>query len=235
MGDMFDLRRGIPSKADMEKINKVSPVPLTADQIYIFGMRLCDNEVDRDFERFTTQTLHQLSEMYIGKAGVVKDLQEVGRIYDTEVITSPTKSTQAGDPYCWIRAYAYIVKNDDTKNLISSIKSGTQTEVSVGCSITSCVCSICGEDATTCAHERGKKYDGLLCFTNLDGAWEVYEWAFVVNPEERRVQPAIARKLIDPVDVKQAVLSGQLEVKVNNGNILLGNKISGEWVKIGQI
>lgn len=45
MSDVLDLRRGTPTDADMEKINKVSPHPLSADEVYIFGLRLCDNEI----------------------------------------------------------------------------------------------------------------------------------------------------------------------------------------------
>lgn len=235
MGDTFDLRRGVPSEADMDKINRVSKTPLTADQVYIFGMRLCDNEVDRDFERFTTQALEQLAKMYIGKTGIVHNMQEVGRIYETEIVSSSTKSTQAGDPYCWIKAYAYIVKNDDTKRLISSIKSGTQAEVSVGCSVAACSCSICGGDISVCEHVLGQRYNGQLCFANLSGALDAYEWAFVVKPDNKKTLSTSKGKLIDPVDVKQAVMSGQLEVRVCSGDILLGSEKSGEWAKIGQI
>ncbi|MCM1224858.1 MAG: hypothetical protein NC548_61460 [Lachnospiraceae bacterium] len=234
MTDAFGLRRGIPTRDDMEKINEVSLQPLNADQVYIFGMRLCDNEIDRDFERFTTHTLEQLVPMYIGKLGIVKDLQ-VGRIYDAELITDPDKTTRAGDPYCWIKAYAYVIKNDDTQKLISHIRSGTQAEVSIGCSVTACTCSICGEDIATCSHKLSQEYDGRLCFANLNGAYDAYDWAFVVEPHERKTTPAHLAKTIDPIDVKRAVMAGLLDVKVNNGNILLGNKNSGEWVKIGEI
>lgn len=41
--------------------------------------------------------------------------------------------------------------------------------------------------------------------------------------------------MIDIVAVKSAVSSGTLEVKVHNGNILLGSPKTGEWVKIGEI
>jgi hypothetical protein len=33
-------------------INRFARTPLTAEQVYCFAVRLCDNEVDRDFERF---------------------------------------------------------------------------------------------------------------------------------------------------------------------------------------
>lgn len=234
MGEKLDLRYGIPTEADMEKINRVSKTQLTSDQVYILGMRLCDNEVDRDFERFTTQAIEQLAKMYLGKPGMI-DRKIVGRIYATEVISEPERFTQAGDVYCWIKAYAYVTRTDAVDELISRLESREPIEVSIGCTVNICRCSICGEDITTCGHVKGNHYLDKLCFGDLKYPLDAYDWAFVVNPKTQKAPATSMKKQIDPVDVKQAILSGQLEVKVNNGNILLGSTKSGEWVKIGQI
>ena len=37
---------------DLAAINALARSELTEEQIYTFAVRLCDNEVDRDFERF---------------------------------------------------------------------------------------------------------------------------------------------------------------------------------------
>lgn len=197
MSDVLDLRRGTPTDADMEKINKVSPHPLSADEVYIFGLRLCDNEIDLDFERFTSQSLERLAEMYIGKTGALIDCQEVGRIFYTEVVREPERLTEAGDVYCWLKAYAYVVRTDATENLISEIKSGGQKEVSIGCSFNKCRCSICGKDIQTCEHIKGERYYlNELCFVDLEDPLDAYEWSFVVKPERQtdntRV-PTVAR------------------------------------------
>ena len=42
------------TKEELDQINRFSKAELTADQVYTFSVRLCDNEVDRDFERFGT-------------------------------------------------------------------------------------------------------------------------------------------------------------------------------------
>ena len=39
------------TKEELDQINRFSKAELTADQVYTFSVRLCDNEVDRDFER----------------------------------------------------------------------------------------------------------------------------------------------------------------------------------------
>lgn len=41
--------------------------------------------------------------------------------------------------------------------------------------------------------------------------------------------------MIDIVEVKAAVRSGDLAVRVHNGVILLGCPKAGEWVKIGEV
>ena len=40
------------TKEELDQINRFSKAELTADQVYTFSVRLCDNEVDRDFERY---------------------------------------------------------------------------------------------------------------------------------------------------------------------------------------
>ena len=41
----------------LEDINRLSRTPLTEAEVYAFSVRLCDNEVDRDGERFAPRTL----------------------------------------------------------------------------------------------------------------------------------------------------------------------------------
>ena len=45
---------------DLELIGALARKPLKAEEVYTFSVRLCDNEIDRDFERFDAQTLEQL-------------------------------------------------------------------------------------------------------------------------------------------------------------------------------
>ena len=54
----------------LEAINRLSRTQLTAEQIYTFSVRLCDNEVDRDGERFSPETLEQLAPLFAGKSGL---------------------------------------------------------------------------------------------------------------------------------------------------------------------
>ena len=89
------------TKEELEQINHFSKAELTADQVYTFSVRLCDNEVDRDFERFGTEDLERLGELFLGKSGIF-DHQwsakgQTARIYRTEVVREPGTVTAAGD------------------------------------------------------------------------------------------------------------------------------------------
>lgn len=54
----------------LEDINRLSRASLSAEEVYVFSLCLCDNEVDRDQERFPEKTLEQLAPLFVGKSGL---------------------------------------------------------------------------------------------------------------------------------------------------------------------
>ena len=175
---------------DMALINALARKELKAEEVYTFSVRLCDNEVDRDFERFAPQTLEGLAGLFVGKSGIF-DHQwsargQAARIYKTEVVREPEKLTRAGDGYCWLKGYAYMLRTDSAKDLIAEIEGGIKKEVSVGCAVERSVCSICGADLREgrCGHKKGEVYDGKLCYASLEGAGDAYEFSFVAVPAQ---------------------------------------------------
>ena len=177
------------TKEELDQINRFSKAELTADQVYTFSVRLCDNEVDRDFERFPAQTLEALAPLFLGKSGIFDHnwsaRNQSARIFSTQVISEPERVTQAGDPYCWLKARAYMVRTDDNRGLIAEIDGGIKKEVSVGCAVKRRVCSICGEEAGAgCGHQPGQVYDGKLCYLSLEEPADAYEFSFVAVPAQ---------------------------------------------------
>ena len=49
------------SPEEMERINAMSKKKLEPGEVYAFAVRLCDNEIDRDNERFPAATLEELA------------------------------------------------------------------------------------------------------------------------------------------------------------------------------
>jgi hypothetical protein len=198
------------TREELEQINSMTRRELEEEQLYLFSVRLCDNEVDRDGERFTTETLQEPAPMFVGKSGIF-DHQwsahgQSARLYKCEVVTEPARLNQAGEVYCWLKGYAYMLRSPGSEQLIAEIDAGIKKEVSVGCSVAKKTCSICGADVTgmPCEHRKGERYDGKVCHVMLEGAKDAYEFSFVAVP----AQPAagVVKGMESPCgDLKQLV------------------------------
>ena len=181
-----------PTEEELALVNRQSRKELTAAEVYLFAVRLCDNEVDRDGEQFPQATLEQLAELFVGKSGIFDHRWSAGgqtaRIYRTEVVREEGIRTALGEPACYLKGYAYMVRTARNQDLIAEIEGGIKKEVSVGCAVAEARCSICGEnirDRSRCPHEKGREYDGKLCWADLVGATDAYEWSFVAVPAQR--------------------------------------------------
>lgn len=185
--DSFEL-----NDRELEKINKLTRRKFSADELYAFPMVMCDNETDRDGERFSIKCLGELAELFVGKTGIfdhdVSSKEQTARIYATEVVTDPAKKTSGGESYTCLVGYAYMVRNDRSRDLIKEIEAGIKKEVSVSCSVKRRICSVCGKDRASheCRHRPGKIYSGKLCSTILDGATDAYEFSFVAIPAQKK-------------------------------------------------
>ena len=178
------------TQEELQAINRYAKAELTEDQVYSFSVRLCDNEVDRDMERFATEDLERLGELFLGKSGIF-DHQwsakgQTARIYRTEVVREPGTVTAAGDEYRWLKGWAYLMRTEKNQELITEIEGGIKKEVSVGCSMGRSVCSVCGAENGACGHAKGQMYGGKLCFMELKDPKDAYEWSFVAVPAQPR-------------------------------------------------
>ena len=172
---------GVPNAQQLEKINALAKGTLTAEQVYVFSVRLCDDQVDRDFERFDTEALPVLAKLFVGKSGIVDHKWSAGsqlaRIFDTEILTE--------DGVTGIKAWAYIRRGGAGDEWIADIEAGIKKEVSIGCSMGRSVCSICGGEYGSCGHRKGEYYEGQLCCAILREPVDAYEFSFVAVPAQR--------------------------------------------------
>lgn len=179
---------------DLKAINKLAPVPLTADEVFTFKAVLCDNKVDRTFDRFTIKALQDMQKLYLGKT-VIKDHRhstdgQVARIYKTELVQG-SKTVKSGELYTQLVAHCYMVRTAGNADLIAEIKGGIKKEGSVGFSPSGSICSICGTDnvKSYCRHWPGKSYDKEggqeVCTFTLTGVKDAYEFSLVAVPAQR--------------------------------------------------
>ena len=173
---------------ELVRINRFAKKELSAEEVYTFSVKLCDNEVDRDFERFDREALAKLAELFVGRTGIFDHswsaLGQSARIYRTEVVEEE-RATAAGEKYCWCKGWAYMLRTEKNAELIAEIEGGIKKEVSVGCSAGKSICSICGKSIAECEHERGKEYGGRLCYATLGDITDAYECSFVTVPAQR--------------------------------------------------
>lgn len=170
-------------EGELSLINRHTLVPLTADGVFAFRMNGCDNLVDRDYERFTDNTLEELAPMYVGRTVLMDHVwsaqMQTARVYDANV-----EDVGGGIKRLVLRCYMPRAIAD--KDVIAKLESGILKECSVGCMVERVVCSICGADQTKncCEHVQGLEYDGQLCVMELDGAKDAYEVSLVAVPAQ---------------------------------------------------
>lgn len=179
------------TEKELGLINTYSRSVLTEDDVYVFTLTLCDNEIDRDFERFSKEALISLQQLFVGKTGIsdhsMSSKDQRARIFRTYIETDKSKKTSAGEDYTALKARAYMLRTEENASLIKEIDGGIKKEVSVGCAMKECICSICGSDMKKhrCEHIKGRNYGGKLCHGILKNPTDAYEWSFVAVPAQR--------------------------------------------------
>ena len=199
--DKFKSVSTIPAdpQADIALINEYSVKELTPQDVFCFSIILCDNEVDRDMERFTDASLDKLAPLFLGKSVLFDHRwsaeKQVARLYRTFVEELNGEKTVMGESKRVLRGSAYMLRTEETADLIKAIEGGIKKEVSVGCQMGGCKCSICGEKFSynwqtgkyLCEndHFKGDTYDGKMCVGDLVDPKDAYEVSFVAVPAQR--------------------------------------------------
>lgn len=168
--------------SELALINRQTLRALTAEEVFVFRLAACDDQVDRDFEQFTGSTLNGLAPMFIGRPVLMDHRWNAGsqtaRVY--------AASVEQSDSVKRLVLRCYMPRTEQTAGTISAIESGILRECSVGCSVERVICSICGADQvqTCCQHWPGREYEGRLCIMQLDGAKDAYEVSLVAVPAQ---------------------------------------------------
>ena len=185
------IRKSVATNEDLAKIQQFSRRELLPEEIYVFNVDLCNNDIDRDFEKFSVETLEQMAKLFVGKTGIfdhsMKSSDQTARIFDAFVERINGKKTTDGEDFYCLKAKAYMLNNEQNRSLIDSIDAGIKKEVSVSCSVDKAYCSICSTDRkrAACEHRKGRMYGDRLCFNILTDATDAYEFSFVAVPAQR--------------------------------------------------
>lgn len=215
-----------PSKVtvgELELINRFTLKKLGADDVYTFNIILCDNEVDRDNEKFHVQALEKLAELFVGVTGIFdhnpKSANQSARIFDAKTEKIASRFTSAGEEYVCVKAKAYMPRTKKNEDIIAEIEAGIKKEVSVSCAVSGFTCSICGSDMryNTCSHSKGKEYDGKTCYCTLSEVTDAYEWSFVAVPAQ--MNAGVTKSYIKEFDSMDSCIKA-----IKNGNAVKLNE-----------
>lgn len=215
-----------PSTDELAKINQYTRREFSADEVYAFSVVLCDNEVDRDFERFTDESLEKLADLFCGVTGIFdhshKTENQCARIFEAHVETVKMRKNSIGEPYKRLFARAYMPKSAKANELILQIDSGIKKEVSVGCSMAKSICSVCGKKAGQCDHVKGHSYRvqnrDVMCYFDLCEPKDAYEWSFVAVP----AQPMAG--VVKSMSLQGEMKLGNLIKRCDKGRVTLSVK-----------
>jgi hypothetical protein len=165
---------------DLTLINQYTRRELGKDEVYAFSFVLCDNDVDKDFEYFTIESLLELKKLFVGKTGFFcnsrNESNQSARIFDCKFEEVEGKKTTTGINYFRLKAKAYIVKSESNKDIVEKLNQGVINKVTVSCAVRRKVCSICGNEVDFCSHLPGNKYEEKWCYAKLVGIYDAYKF-----------------------------------------------------------
>lgn len=178
------LEKAELNEEELALINQQTLRPLGADEVFTFRLAACDNQVDRDFERFTEAALEEMAQRFVG-CSVLRDHNwsagaQTARVYAGSVEPGAAEGVRRLVLRC------YMPRTEQTAPTIASIESGILRECSVSLAVRRALCSICGADQreALCQHIQGREYDGQVCHMDLDGVADAYEVSMVAVPAQ---------------------------------------------------
>ncbi len=158
-----------------EAVNRYSLRPLRPEEIAVFTLDLCHNQVDRHFSRFPEEELERISGMTPGRPLMERhDLR--GSLPRGTFFRS--RLHRDGDRVS-VRPEVYVLRTRENADFILNIEGGVYRETSIGFSFRTPECSVCGRDLRTCDHVPGREYGGDACHFIMRDVIEVIEGSVV--------------------------------------------------------
>lgn len=176
------LERAEVTAEELALINAQTLRPLTAEEVYAFRLAACDDQVDRDNERFPRETLEGFAKLFVGRP-VLRDHRWSADTQTARIYAAGVEDTEQGSR---LILRSYMPRLETNRDTIAAIESGILRECSVGVAVEGAVCSICGKNQREglCRHIPGREYDGKRCHMDLVGARDVYEVSLVAVPAQ---------------------------------------------------
>lgn len=193
-GAVIGLREHGGNAGELDAINRFSLRPLVAEEVALFTLDLCNNQVDRHYSRFPDEELEKINTLVPGRPLMERhDMRGSlprGTFYRSSI-------HREGDVVS-VRPDVYVLRTHTNADFILNIEGGVYRETSIGFSFRTPECSACGRDIRTCDHAPGRSYDGAVCHFIMREVIEVIEGSVVASGSQGTGFVGQARELLAP-------------------------------------
>ncbi|MEK4451635.1 hypothetical protein [Paenibacillus sp. FSL L8-0506] len=166
-----------PTTEQLTRINQLARVPLTEDETYVFPAKLVgDQIIPRRFYRLTPNFLRKMAVQAREGVSLLLDHSwanlgimtiPLGRTFDSRLQMDGDELALYADHYMKLGQEVGDIKIDQ---IADGIDAGTIFDTSIGFTVSSQTCSICGQEyfGGSCPHIRGREYDTKLCTVDIN-------------------------------------------------------------------
>lgn len=161
--------------AVMAAINRYALRTLSPEEVAVFTLDLCNDQIDRHFSRFPVEELRKIADLTPGRPLMERhDLHETlprGKFFQAWLQSDQASTT--------VRCNIYLLRTESNAEFIRQMEGGVYNEVSIGFAFGMPECSICGCDLRECAHWPGQDYNGATCHYIMRDVQDVIEGSIV--------------------------------------------------------
>lgn len=166
-----------PTAEQLTRINQLARVPLTEDEAYVFPAKLVgDQIIPRRFYRLTPNFLRKMAVQAREGVSLLMDHSwanlgimtiPLGRTFDSRLQMDGDELALYADHYMKLGQEVGDIKIDQ---IADGIDAGTIFDTSIGFTVSSQTCSICGQEyfGGNCPHIRGREYETKLCTVDIN-------------------------------------------------------------------
>lgn len=166
-----------PTTEQLTRINQLARVPLSEDEAYVFPAKLVgDQMIPRRFYRLTPNFLRKMAVQAREGVSLLLDHSwanlgimtiPIGRTFDSRLQMDGEEMALYADHYM---KTGQKVGDIEVDQIAEGIDAGTIFDTSIGFTVTSQTCSICGQEyfGGNCPHIRGREYDSKLCTVDIN-------------------------------------------------------------------
>jgi len=179
-----ETRAGAATADDMKIVQRYALKELQPEEVAVFRMNLCNDQIDRHESRFPVKELRTINRLVVGKPTMVNhDMHSLprGRFFRSQLTTGATTThaaTKATD-VTFVQPDTYMLRTPGNDEFIRHIEAGIYSGTSIGFEFEYPECSICNEDFRGCPHWPGQEYEGERCHYIMHDVVDVFEGSIV--------------------------------------------------------